>query len=337
MLSPEIPAETDVSLRRIVWQATQKCSLHCLQCYPATGRRTRLELTTREARNMIEQLALSGVSTLVIAGGEPLLRRDLYQLIAYARTLGIGIEVMTNGMGLNEISASRLARLGVRLLQISIDGTRYTHDLIHQSPGLYQHAVAGIREAQFSGMPVRVSCVINQLNMLELRTFLEQMVAVGVTQVELMRFVSTRDDRERLMLPDAEWAKVQRHCADLQRHFRGQLDIILSLNRGVNVTGRGGQEHCLAGGELGCISAHGTVYSCAFLPKPLGNLRAARFEQIWLNSASTRQAQHTLALSGGCQGCNRGDLCGGCRILATQQRGPFPYDKLSLPDEGWPA
>ncbi|HUJ15966.1 MAG TPA: radical SAM protein, partial [Thermoanaerobaculia bacterium] len=147
----------------VVWNATKTCNLQCVHCYAdAEAKRFEGELTTEEARRMIEDLAAFNVPALLMSGGEPLVRPDILDLAEYATSLGIRVTFSTNGTLIDEKKAERLKKIGVTYVGISIDGAEERHDYFRGKKGAFQGSIRGIRNCRAAGIRVGVRFTVTQ-------------------------------------------------------------------------------------------------------------------------------------------------------------------------------
>ncbi len=155
-----VPGEADGPAPAVVWNATRRCNLACRHCYSDSTGRVVPELSTDEAADMVADLAAFGCPTLVVSGGEPLLRPDVLDLIAEARRLGLDVVLSTNGTQVTVPVAQRLARLGLRRVVVGLDGIGVVHDAFRGRRAAFAHALRGIRLLRRAGVPVGVETTI---------------------------------------------------------------------------------------------------------------------------------------------------------------------------------
>jgi radical SAM protein with 4Fe4S-binding SPASM domain len=150
----------------VVWNATKTCNLECVHCYAdAETIKFANELTTAEARAMIEDLAALNVPALLISGGEPLVRPDIFELAAYAMSLGVRVTFSTNGTLITKEKAKKIADIGVTYVGISVDGDEERHDRMRCREGAYRDALRGIRNCRDAGIRVGVRFTVTQDNL----------------------------------------------------------------------------------------------------------------------------------------------------------------------------
>lgn len=315
----------------VVWLATDACTARCLHCSSASARRSADELSTEEAKDLIDQLVMAGVVDLGISGGEPLLRRDMLDILAYAKAQGLVVGVASNGAKLTPARAAQLADIGLDRLQVSLDGFAEQHDALRQWPGLFDRVLRTIGTATTAGLSVNVCCTVNVLNADTLEDFVCLLAGVGIKRLNLSRFVPTGRGSSGLDPGDRAWPEIIKRCAALKTAYRGRLEIVTHLAQQIFVDdeacGMAAFAGCQAGRGQGCVTANGTVLPCVLLPMAIGNIRRASFRDVWTNSPIIRRFHDRHYLEGACGTCAARERCGGCRAVAYARSGnPFGAD-----------
>lgn len=153
----------------VVWAVTRACNLKCVHCYAgADSTAAPDELTTDEGKRLLDDLAAYSVPAVLFSGGEPLVRPDLLQLIAHARSLSLPSTLSTNGLLIDEAMADRLAVSGLRYVGISIDGRQAQHDKLRGQPGAFCGTMAAVDRCKKRGMRVGLRFTVHALNAGEL-------------------------------------------------------------------------------------------------------------------------------------------------------------------------
>lgn len=167
--------------RLIFWELTKGCNLRCIHCRAtATQLSSPLDLPTAKARNIIEQIAQYASPILVLSGGEPLYRRDLFELAKYASDRGIRVALATNGTLVTKDVAERIKDSGVKRVSISLDGAdAQTHDTFRGIPGAFEAAIYGLRNLKQIGMQVQINMTIAKHNAHQLPAVLDLAVGIG--------------------------------------------------------------------------------------------------------------------------------------------------------------
>ncbi|OEF99281.1 putative heme d1 biosynthesis radical SAM protein NirJ1 [Vulcanibacillus modesticaldus] len=153
----------------VVWNVTRTCNLNCIHCYAnSEPKKYEDELTTEEARNMIDQLADFNVPVLLLSGGEPLIRADILDLAEYAISKGIRVTFSTNGTLIDKTLAKKIKEIGVGYVGVSFDGIREKHDAFRRHEGAFDKALEGVRNLLEVGQRVGLRFTINKHNYLQL-------------------------------------------------------------------------------------------------------------------------------------------------------------------------
>ena len=214
-----------------------------------------------------------------------MLRKDIYELIVYAKSSGFAVGIGSHGAKFTRWQAARLRDTNIDRLQISLDGLQASHESLRRLSGLFTRALATIGIALKEGLRVHVCCTINRLNIGELEDVVALAARLGISRVNFSRFVPTGRGTADLDLPDAEWQKVARRCLGLRERYRGVVEVSSHLAQQIlqdtEAQAMPGHIGCQAGAGQGCITANGTVLPCVLLPIPLGNIREKTFRDIW--------------------------------------------------------
>jgi radical SAM protein with 4Fe4S-binding SPASM domain len=167
--------------RLIFWEVTKGCNLRCIHCRAtATELSSPTDLPTAKALDIIDQIAALANPILVLSGGEPLYRSDIFQLASYARDKGLRVALATNGTLVTKEVARMIADSGVKRVSISLDGAdAMTHDTFRGIPGAFEAALHGLRNLQQVGMSVQINMTIARHNAEQLPRVLEMAKSVG--------------------------------------------------------------------------------------------------------------------------------------------------------------
>ncbi len=184
----------------VTWGVTHACNLHCTTCYDIVDYK-RHSLNTAEALSVIDRLAAVGISFIVFAGGEPLVRNDLFQLMEHCRTRNIGIGLRSNGVFITTGVAHRLAELELAVAGVSLDGaTQQSHDQI-RGQGSFQKTMAGIHELLTAKIRVNIEVVLSRRNASFCLQFVELAENLGVQEINFSA-LAPQGRAEQLMNQD---------------------------------------------------------------------------------------------------------------------------------------
>ncbi|MEY2958614.1 MAG: hypothetical protein RLZZ01_1182 [Actinomycetota bacterium] len=301
----------------LTWELTYACNLDCVHCLSSSGRRDPHELSTDEAKAVLDELSDLQVFYINIGGGEPMIRRDFFELVEYSIGRGIGVKFSTNGAFIDAESARRLTELDYLDIQISLDGIDpETNDAV-RGAGSYdtaRRAMDHLRDAGFG--PFKISVVVTRHNVDQLDGFKALADAYGA-QLRITRLRPSgrgADSWHDLHPTNAQ----QRTIYDwLLRHGEQVLtgDSFFHLNA-LGDDRLPGLNLCGAGRVVCLIDPVGDVYACPFVIHDefrAGNVReAGGFTRIWRNSDLFRELREPQS-AGACASCGSYDACqGGC-------------------------
>jgi radical SAM protein with 4Fe4S-binding SPASM domain len=323
----------------VVWNATRACNLKCVHCYAdATPGSMPHELSTPEAKAMIRGLSQAKVPVLFFSGGEPLARRDIFELAQFAATLGIRPVVSTNGTLITPDIARSLKDAGVKYVGISLDGIGAKNDQFRGVAGAFSSAWDGIRNCLAIGQKVGLRFTISQHNYQDIPRILDLVAEERIARVCFYHLVYTgrgnnlldaalsrAETREVLDLLITRTLKfhqegfpveiltVDNHADGiytylwLQAHDRERAERALRLLRH-----NGGNRSGIA---LACVDWQGDVHPDQFLRHiTLGNVRESEFGTIWSDLSHPVLAglrNRKPLLQGRCSKCRWLDLCNG--------------------------
>lgn len=304
-----------------------RCNLRCLHCSSGAGEPVSNELSPAEIQRVIRELADAGVVDIALSGGEPLLRKDLEDYVELARSLGMTVGTSTNGYALTCVRARSLRQAGLSRLQVSLDGTRESHEHV-RGTGAWSAAIKAIENAVTAGLQTNVCFTAMSCNYHCLTEVIDTVVELGVSGFNLSQFVATGRGQEAEALNPEQgktvletWLIAKKQYPEVQ--FTAHLSGLAALEP--SCADLPGFIGCQAGIYIGCITATGDVTPCVMLPVTVGNIRSNSFQEIWARSSEIQQLQGR-ALPGVCGHCPHTRTCGGCRAAAYARTGDFMQD-----------
>ena len=181
----ETPAKmlqfSELNRPMIVWNITNRCNLRCQHCYiDAEDRINKEELTTEEAKEFITDLSEMKVPVLLLSGGEPIIRSDIFELSNFARDKGMRTALSTNGTLINPEIAEKIKEAGIKYVGVSLDGMREIHDQFRCMPGAFDSALEGIRNCMKLDIKTGVRFTLNRFNKDDLPKILELVEKEGI-------------------------------------------------------------------------------------------------------------------------------------------------------------
>ena len=314
----------------IQWHLTEACNLRCKHCYQ--GARSAEEMPLSEIKKTVSEISdmitdwseAYGVTfsrSMNITGGEPFLRRDLFDILREIKNKGFEIFLLTNGTLVDRVRAQTLADLGVSGVQVSMEGSEEVHDAI-RGKGSYDAAVAGIEWLVDCGLDVTLNVTVSDLNAEQVRKVVTFGSHAGVRQVGFSRLVPAGQGAALLseMLPKARLRELYGELFSLELN---SLKIVtgdpVAAQMKIKWKGDAGNtamSGCSAGVAGLTILPSGDVMPCRRLPLTLGNVRKDSLREIWATSPVLEALRDRSRYKGKCGTCDRWALCRGCRAIA---------------------
>lgn len=304
----------------IAWEVTSACNLLCDYCRAgATPSPAPDELTTREGFALIDEVAHLN-PMLILSGGEPILRHDIFDLAEHARRKGLRVSLATNGTLLDPDIVEKIADAGIGRVSISLDGaSSEIHDL-SRGQGTFLAAMKGI-ELLRGRVDFQINLTITRRNEAEIPAIIDLAEALGAKALHLFFLVPTGRARdEDLISSERQDQTLQFICQESsRRNLEIQVTCAPQYARILDIHGktRGKRRSggCLAGSSFVFISHRGEVYPCGYLPLLAGCIKDQSFMEIWENSPVLK-ALRERDLKGKCSSCGYRRTCGGCRARA---------------------
>ena len=308
----------------VSWMTTNRCNLTCKHCYQdASPDACADELTTDEARTLIDQIARAGFKVMIFSGGEPLMRPDIYELVSHAAGRGLRPVFGTNGTLITPDVARRLKGAGACAMGISLDSIDPArHDAFRGLAGAFGATVAGMRACREAGLPFQVHTTVmdwNQDEVCAITDFAVEEGAIahyifflipvgrGVYIEETSLKVKENEELLRAIMRTSATVPidVKPTCAPQFTRVAAQLGVETRFTRG-----------CLAGLTYCVVGSEGIVRPCAYMTEEAGDVRQTPFDEIWRTSPVFERLR-TQVYGGACGSCDYRGGCGGCRARAA--------------------
>ncbi|MGE5554842.1 MAG: radical SAM protein [Methanocella sp.] len=305
------------------YNVTRECNLKCSHCYiNATDKKATDELTTKEAKEVIDQIYQVSSPLLILSGGEPLLRPDIFELIEYGSKKGLKIGLGSNGYLIDDACAKRLKEAGIATVSISIDSSiPQQHDEFRGVKGAWERAVNACKALRKHGVLVQVNTTLTHDNYNQINDIMTLAESVGVENFHLFFLVPTGRGVKLTDISPQKYedmitntfAKVHKHRLNVRPSCAPQF---MRIAQGMGLDMRQWMRGCLAGMHYCRIYPNGDITPCPYLPIKLGNVKEQSFKDIWFNSEVFKNLRNPECLKGKCGKCNYKVICGGCRARA---------------------
>lgn len=334
---------TTTQLRLVAWEVTRNCNLNCVHCRAAASRGPyEGELDSAECLRILNEIQAVGRPIVILTGGEPLLREDVFELARYGTDKGLRMVMATNGTLITEEAAGRIKASGIQRVSISLDGaTAEGHDRFRKVPGAFLGALEGIELLKKAHVEFQVNTTVTRHNLDQVEEILRLAVRLGAAAHHIFLLVPTgrAKDMTDQEIDAPEYEKLLHWFYEVRRevpihlkatcaphyyrvlrqeaHKRGEK--VDTATYGLDAVTRG----CLGGTSFCFVSHVGVVQPCGYLELKCGDLKESGFRDVWEGSEVFRALRDYSGYKGKCGRCEYLRFCGGCRARAYEATGDF--------------
>ena len=326
------------------WRCTQACTSNCLHCGFASAPVASDTLGTEETKHIIDEIYDFGATFLGISGGEPLQRKDLPEIIEYAKKVGLNVSLITNGYFLDDKVFDVLVKNGVRI-SVSIDGSEEINDAI-RGKGAYKKALSLIEKSSKAGL---LDCLVatlanvdserNNVKAKDMEHIIKLAKANGARWVVIHGFVPFNNTKEHLAKNPSpqQYERIWNDIYDLNLKYNGKPEVNVYCPFYARIAKQRGMPNfdewyknfflgkCAIAGNYMSVIENGDIIPCSFNDRiRLGNVQNKSLKQTW---SELKKSELALKLSdrknlkGKCGICEYNDICGGCRTRAEMYTG----------------
>ncbi len=331
------------NLRLVAWETTDACNLACKHCRAeAKEEPSEDELTTDEGKELLLSIKRVGSPIIIFTGGEPLLRKDIFELISFARDLELLPVIAPNGTLLNRENVRELKRCGIKRASLSIDGSDApSHNEFRGVEGAFEATLKGIEFLKKEGIPFQINTTVTKSNLSSFKRIFHLVEELGAVAWHIFLLVPTgraRNITQEIISPE-EYEDVLMWFYGFRRNTSLQLKATCAPHYyrimrqrakeegikvdkstfGMDALTRG----CLAGLGFCFVSNRGIVKPCGYLDVECGDIRKNSFEDIWTNSEVFVRLRDPSQYKGKCGICEYFRVCGGCRARAYTMKGDY--------------
>jgi GeoRSP system radical SAM/SPASM protein len=311
----------------INWTLTFRCNFSCRHCYSRVEKAG--ELSTEQIKEIMRKVAVYKVPFINYGGGEPLLRKDLFELTEYATSLGFNVSMNTNAYLMTKAKAKKARESGFKTVGISIDSTRpEVHDAFRNTPGSHARALAAAKYLKDEGVRLTISSVICRINHHEFEELVAQAKALGAEQISLHNYKCTgmgMTNKDELDLSPEEWLDFYMKAIAVRAKETG---IRISMDDPITASiHKAPEQSIVKGSTCGKLSlnirANGDVTPCGFIPVVIGNLLTDDLKDLWDHSNVLDRMRNKKPKEK-CLTCKHYEDClGGCTARAYAMTGDF--------------
>ncbi len=322
----------------IAWEVTGRCNLNCIHCrYASSMSSFDSDFTTEEAKKLIDDITSFCSPVLVLSGGEPLLRQDLFEIAKYGTDKGLRMCIATNGTLVTDEICARMNESGIKIVSLSLDGsTADVHDDFRKQPGAFEATLRAAETFTRNGIKFIVNSSFAKRNQQDIADtyrlakkigahawYMFMIVPTGRGE-EIMNELISKEDYEEIlewhyrMEKDEGDMLVRPTCAP--HYYRVRLQK--AKEEGYKIQPRtlsfstGGGKGCICAQSIAFIDSKGNVQPCSYFPVVAGNVKEKHFQEIWEHSELFESLRAFEKYKGRCGECEYLNVCGGCRARA---------------------
>jgi AdoMet-dependent heme synthase len=321
-------------LRMVAWELTRNCNLNCVHCRAsATSGPHKDELTTDECKRVIDDLCAFSTATVILTGGEPLMREDIFDLIEYGNEKGLRMVIAINGTLLDREKALKLKTGGIKRVSMSLDGKdRKTHDRFRGVEGSFNAVLRAARILNETGLPFQINTTVTRLNVADLTDIYDLVKRIGSVAWHIFLLVPVGrgeglkgEELNTKMYEDVlEWL----YSVEKKNELEMKVTCAPHYYRIVKEKGDTPKSAgCLAGKSFMFISHKGVAQPCGYLDLPSGDVRQEGAKKVWEDSPVFRELRDLSGYKGKCGSCRYLKICSGCRARAYESRGDYLHEE----------
>ena len=329
----------------IAWEVTQKCNLKCVHCRCSSDEASSEgDFTTAEGKKLLTEIAEFSKPVVVLSGGEPLLRKDIFELAEFGSSLGLRMCMATNGALVDDDICRRMREVDIKMVSLSLDGSSAAvHDDFRQCPGAFDGVIRAAETFRRNGQKFLINSSFTKRNQADIPQVFHLAKSLGATAwymfmivptgrgEEIMSELISKEDYEEIL----EWHYQQEKDEDaiLMRptcapHYyrvapqRAKAEGVTFERRSLSFS-TGGGKGCIAAQSICLIDCFGNVKPCSYFPRAAGNIKETPFREIWENSTLFKELRDFKSYKGKCGECEFLNVCGGCRARADAVHGDY--------------
>lgn len=330
----------------IAWEITRRCNFRCVHCRSSSEMEAQghPDFSIEEARRLLDDISSYAKPVVVLSGGEPLLRPDVFDIAKYGNEKGLRMCLATNGSLVTDDICAKIKEAGIRIVSMSLDGaTAGVHDDFRGQKGAFDGVMKAAGLFKKNGIEFIINSSFTKRNQEEIPKVYKLAKGLGATAwymfmivptgrgEEIMNELISKEDYEELldwhydMEKDEHDMLVRPTCAP--HYYRVVLQRAkeegAKFERRTLKFSTGGSKGCLAGQLICLIDVDGNVLPCSYFPKSAGNVREKSFKEIWEDSELFRDMRDFKKYKGKCGSCEFVNVCGGCRARAYAMQGDY--------------
>ncbi len=330
----------------IAWEITRRCNLGCVHCRSSSEMEVQEhpDFSFEQAKSILDDISSYANPVMVLSGGEPLLREDVFDIAEYGSSKGLRMCLATNGTLVTQEVCKKIKEADIKMVSLSLDGAKAeTHDDFRNQKGAFDGTMNAIKLFNENGIPFLINSSFTVRNREEIPEIYKLVKGLGATAWYMFMIVPTGrgEDIMEELIPEEVYDEI------LEWHYeveKNENDILMrptcaphyyrivrqkAKEEGSKFKRRnlkfstGGSKGCLAGQLICLIDVDGEVLPCSYFPKSAGNVIQTPFKEIWEESDFFLKLRDFKGYKDNCGKCEYVNVCGGCRARAYAMTGDY--------------
>lgn len=328
--------------RLIAWEITKRCKMGCLHCRAsASAAAYPDELSTRRCKQIIDEISFLGPCVLILSGGDPLLREDIFEIASYATSKKLRVVMAVNPDTLDRQKLMQIKKSGVKRISISLDGAEEKlHDTFRGVTGAFALAKKAMQLARRVGVEFQINTTVTSYNFQQIPQIMDLAVKMGANSFHPFFLVPTGrgENLKDKELSPQQYEQILIYLSQNQEKFPLEIKVTCAPHyyrilhqQGKLLRKKEGTDQmisgCLGGVSFCFISNVGEVQPCGYLQVKAGDLTKKSFGEIWIKSPIFVELRDRRKLKGKCRICKYRKICGGCRARAFAITGDYMQEE----------
>jgi heme b synthase len=329
----------------LAWESTQRCNLNCVHCRCSSDMdAAEGDFTTAEAFKLIDDICEVSQPVMVLSGGEPLMRPDIFEIAEYGTSKGLRMCMATNGTLITDEVCAKMKKADIKMVSLSLDGsTAEIHDDFRACPGAFEGTIKGAETLKRNGIKFLVNSSFTKRNQHDIADCFKLAKKIGATAwymfmivptgrgEEIMNELVSKEDYEEILAWHYEQEKhedeilMRPTCAPHYYRIVPQMAKAekVDFKRRSLTFSTGGGKGCIAAQTICLIDCFGNLKPCSYFHSSVGNVKQIPFKELWFNSKVFNDLRDFKKYGGKCGECEFMNVCGGCRARADAVYGDY--------------
>ncbi|MCK9389128.1 MAG: radical SAM protein [Sulfuritalea sp.] len=329
----------------LAWETTQRCNLKCVHCRCSSDMQSAEgDFSTQEAFKLIDDICEVSTPVMVLSGGEPLLRPDIFEIARYGTSKGLRMCMATNGTLITDEVCRQMIDADIKMVSLSLDGScPAVHDDFRACAGAFAGVVRGAETLKRNGIKFLINSSFTKRNQHDIGATFKVAKSLGATAWYMFMIVPTgrgedimselisKDDYEEILAwhyqQEKEESEILMRPTCAPHYYRVVPQMAKAegakFKRRSLTFSTGGGKGCIAAQTICLIDCFGNLKPCSYFHSSVGNVKQMKFKDLWFNSKVFNELRDFTKYTGRCGECEYLNVCGGCRARADAVYGDY--------------